>query len=157
MPNWHIEAMTHALERVLRGQTKRLLITVPPRSLKSICASVALPAFALGQDPTQRIICVSYSEALGEEARQRLPRGDARTVLHPHFSRDANQRLKRHRVRGDDHQERVPICNLRRGHFNGPGWKPSHSRRSDEAAGRSLSQRSRERAAVVLEYTSPPP
>jgi predicted phage terminase large subunit-like protein len=65
--NWHIEAMAYALERVLRGEITRLIITVPPRSLKSICASVALPAFALGQDPTRKFICVSYAQALAEK------------------------------------------------------------------------------------------
>ena len=65
--NWHLEAVTYALAQVLRGETKRLIITVPPRSLKSICASVALPAFALGHDPTQRIICASYSENLARK------------------------------------------------------------------------------------------
>lgn len=62
--NWHIEAMAHALTQVMRGEIRRLIITVPPRSLKSICASVAFPAFLLGHDPTRRIICVSYSEGL---------------------------------------------------------------------------------------------
>jgi len=51
----------------MRGRSRRLIITVPPRSLKSICASVALPAFALGHDPTRRIICVSYSEGLARK------------------------------------------------------------------------------------------
>jgi predicted phage terminase large subunit-like protein len=67
LPNWHIEAMTSALTKVLKGEIKRLIITVPPRSLKSICASVALPAFGLGHDPTRRFICVSYSEALARK------------------------------------------------------------------------------------------
>jgi len=62
--NWHLEAMTAALTKVMRGETRRLIITIPPRSLKSICASVAFPAFVLGHDPSQRIICVSYSEVL---------------------------------------------------------------------------------------------
>ena len=52
---------------VMRGITRRLIITVPPRSLKSICASVALPAFALGHDPSRRIVCVSYSEGLARK------------------------------------------------------------------------------------------
>ena len=39
-PNWHIEANAFALTRVLKGEIKRLIITVPPRSLKSICTSV---------------------------------------------------------------------------------------------------------------------
>jgi predicted phage terminase large subunit-like protein len=62
--NWHIDAIAHALTTVMRGKTRRLIITVPPRSLKSICASVAFPAFVLGHNPTSRIICVSYSEGL---------------------------------------------------------------------------------------------
>ncbi len=65
--NWHIEAMAFALTRVLEGEIKRLIITVPPRSLKSICASVAFPAFVLGHDPTRRIICVSYAEGLARK------------------------------------------------------------------------------------------
>ena len=65
--NWHIEAITYALMRVVRGEITRLIITVPPRHLKSICSSVALPAFILGHDPTRRIICVSYSEALARK------------------------------------------------------------------------------------------
>jgi hypothetical protein len=67
MLNWHLEAMTSALTKVIRGETRRLIITIPPRSLKSICASVALPAFVLGHDPTRRIICVSYSEVLARK------------------------------------------------------------------------------------------
>jgi hypothetical protein len=59
-PNWHIDGMTYAAELVIDGKIKRLITTVPPRHLKSIIFSVALPAFLLGQDPTKRIICVSY-------------------------------------------------------------------------------------------------
>jgi predicted phage terminase large subunit-like protein len=62
--NWHIEAITYALMRVMGGEITRLIITVPPRALKSICASVAFPAFVLGHNPGRRIICVSYSESL---------------------------------------------------------------------------------------------
>jgi len=66
-PNWHVEAIAYQLTRALKGEIKRLIITVPPRSLKSICASVAFPAFVLGHDPTRRIICVSYAEALARK------------------------------------------------------------------------------------------
>jgi hypothetical protein len=37
---------------------------VPPRSLKSHCASICLPAFILGHDPSRRILCASYSQDL---------------------------------------------------------------------------------------------
>jgi predicted phage terminase large subunit-like protein len=58
---WHIEAIAYQLERVRRGEVRRLVINMPPRSLKSIMTSVAFPAFVLGHDPSCRIICVSYS------------------------------------------------------------------------------------------------
>jgi predicted phage terminase large subunit-like protein len=62
--NWSTQAVTHALDKVVRGETTRLIITIPPRHLKSICASIALPAFLLGHDPTRKVICVSYSDDL---------------------------------------------------------------------------------------------
>ena len=65
--NWHIEAIAFHLDLVRQGRLKRLIITLPPRSLKSICASVAFPAFVLGHNPRRRIICVSYSEALARK------------------------------------------------------------------------------------------
>src|SRR5262245_10068523 len=30
-PNWHLEAMAYALTDVINGNTRRLIITVPPR------------------------------------------------------------------------------------------------------------------------------
>jgi predicted phage terminase large subunit-like protein len=63
-PNWHLEAVTHKLSQVASGQVRRLIITLPPRNLKSICASVALPAWFLGQNPSERVVAVSYSDAL---------------------------------------------------------------------------------------------
>ena len=65
--NWHIDAIADALERVERGEITRLIITMPPRSLKSIAASVAFPAWLLGRDPTMRIMAVSYAEGLSEK------------------------------------------------------------------------------------------
>jgi predicted phage terminase large subunit-like protein len=63
-PNWHLEAICHALKRVAKGEVQRLIILMPPRNLKSICASVAFPAWLLGRDPTRKVICVSYSTEL---------------------------------------------------------------------------------------------
>ena len=65
--SWHVEAIAHQLERIRRGEIKRLIINMPPRSLKSISASVAFPAFILGLDPSRRIICVSYSGDLAKK------------------------------------------------------------------------------------------
>ena len=62
--NWHIGAISEALNEVYNGNIKRLLINMPPRYLKSICVSVAFPAWVLAKDPTKRIIVASYSEKL---------------------------------------------------------------------------------------------
>src|SRR5829696_3113606 len=62
--NWHLEALAYHLGEVAAGRCQRLLITVPPRSLKSLFASIALPAFVLGHDPTRKLICVSYAGEL---------------------------------------------------------------------------------------------
>ena len=76
LSNWHIEAICYQLERCRRGEIRRLIVTLPPRNLKSICASVAFPAFALGHDPRLRIVCVSYSQVLAEKHAR-----DCRAVL----------------------------------------------------------------------------
>ena len=74
--NWHIEAIAHALSRVASGETKRFIITLPPRNLKSICASVALPAWFLGHYPSERVVAVSYSDVLA-----RIHANDFRRVV----------------------------------------------------------------------------
>lgn len=67
LPNWHIEVIASELDRCLRGETKRLIISVPPRSLKSHCASVAFPAWLLGHKPSAQIICASYGQDLADK------------------------------------------------------------------------------------------
>jgi hypothetical protein len=62
--NWHLGALAYHLGEVVAGRCQRLLITLPPRSLKSLFASVALPAFVLGHDPIRKLICVSYASEL---------------------------------------------------------------------------------------------
>jgi hypothetical protein len=65
--NWHIEVMAAKLAACHRGKIRRLIINVPPRHLKSLCASIALPAWWLGHDPTAQIICVSYGQELSDK------------------------------------------------------------------------------------------
>jgi len=65
--NWHIDAIAYHLEKVAEGRVKRLIITIPPRCLKSISASVAFPAWMLGHSPDLNILAVSYAEGLSEK------------------------------------------------------------------------------------------
>lgn len=41
--NWHIESIGYHLQLVAEGKLSRLMISVPPRSLKSFITSVVLP------------------------------------------------------------------------------------------------------------------
>lgn len=72
----HIEVIATKLEACRRGLIKRLIINLPPRSLKSHCASIAFPAWCLAHDPAAHIICASY----GQELADKLAR-DTRTVM----------------------------------------------------------------------------
>jgi predicted phage terminase large subunit-like protein len=64
LPNWHIRLISHYLEAARRKEITRLIINMPPRALKSICISVAWPAWLLGHNPRNRIIGASYSASL---------------------------------------------------------------------------------------------
>ena len=73
-PNWHLEALAYKLSQVASGEVRRLIVTMPPRNLKSLFASVALPAWFLGHNPSERVVAVSYSDQLARtHARQRFP------------------------------------------------------------------------------------
>lgn len=72
LPNWHIDAIVHQLMRVQGGDTTQLLITQPPRSLKSICVSVAYLAWLLGHDPSRRVIVASYSNEFAAELHRQF-------------------------------------------------------------------------------------
>jgi len=67
LQNWHIELIAAELDKCLRGENRRLIINVPPRSLKSHCATVAFPAFLLGHHPSAQIICASYGQDLANK------------------------------------------------------------------------------------------
>ena len=89
IPAWHLGAIAYQLERIRCGGIKRLIINMPPRSLKSVTASVAFPAYVLGHDPTRRIICVSYS---GDLARKHA--NDFRAVLQAPWYQTLFQRTR---------------------------------------------------------------
>lgn len=65
--NWHIEAIAHQLARLSAGEIKRLMINLPPRSMKTILVSVAYSAWVLGHDPSRRIMCVAYNMEVAKE------------------------------------------------------------------------------------------
>ena len=66
-PNWHVRALCHRLNEVRLGTIPRLVVTVPPRHLKSIATSVALPAFLLGHAPSYKMLIASYALELARK------------------------------------------------------------------------------------------
>lgn len=73
---WYLKAICHSLVDACERPGARLVITVPPRHLKSVAASVALPAFLLGRDPSLRIMVATYSQDLA-----RLHATHCRTIM----------------------------------------------------------------------------
>jgi len=67
LPNWHIDVMAGKLDACRRGRIRRLIINIPPRHLKSIAGSVALPAWWLGHDPSAQVLCLSYGQDLANK------------------------------------------------------------------------------------------
>ena len=68
----HFRVLARALERVANGETRRLMIAIPPRHGKSLFASVAFPAWILGRDPTRKVICASYGDQLSKDFSNRF-------------------------------------------------------------------------------------
>lgn len=64
LPNWHLGLIAEYLAACARGEITRLLINMPPRSLKSLSVSVAWPAWLLAQNPARRIMVASYASHL---------------------------------------------------------------------------------------------
>lgn len=78
----HIEVMAEKLDRCRRGKLRRLVVNLPPRSLKSHTVSVAFPALILGHNPAAQIICASYGQDLADKHAR-----DCRTLMTSSFYR----------------------------------------------------------------------
>jgi predicted phage terminase large subunit-like protein len=62
--NWHLNAIAEYLHALETCAITRLIINMPPRSLKSLSVTVAWTSYLLGRNPAQKIITASYSSAL---------------------------------------------------------------------------------------------
>jgi len=104
--NWQLQTMAWHLEKVAVGDIPRQMILVPPRHLKSISASVALPAWLLGRDPALKVVCVSYSKELaGKHAR------DFRSVVDAPWYKDLFPKMRIDRRKKDTEFEVVTTQN----------------------------------------------
>jgi predicted phage terminase large subunit-like protein len=81
--NGHLEVIASKLEDCRNGKIKRLIINLPPRSLKSISTTIAFAAWLLGHRPSTEIICASYGQDLSDKFA-----ADCRTVMTSSWYRD---------------------------------------------------------------------
>lgn len=95
--NWHIDCIAAHLEAVERGEIKRLIINVPPRTGKTLLVNVIYTAWLLGRNPGTRVLGVSYAQRLSEKIAYRvriLMETDWYKELFPHTKLDPAQSQK---------------------------------------------------------------
>lgn len=61
---YHHRKLADLFHRIMAGKCRRAIVSMPPRHTKSQFGSVLFPAWALGKDPTLKIIQASHSEEL---------------------------------------------------------------------------------------------
>ena len=81
----HHRIIAEKLERVARGELKRLIVNMPPRHSKSEFASYLMPAWFLGRNPKLKIIQATHNTELavrfGRKVRDLLATPDYRVVF----------------------------------------------------------------------------
>jgi hypothetical protein len=91
--NWHLDAIAWELQKVISGKTKRLIINLPPRSLKSLMVSVLFPAFWLGHDSHKKIFGISYGADLAAKHAR-----DCQSIMQTGWYRQVFPRTKVARI-----------------------------------------------------------
>lgn len=97
-PSWHHRDIARQLEKVEKGEIKRLIIMLPPRHGKSTLASVLFPAWYLGKHPNKEVITVSYSSDLstdfGEKTRDVLRASSYQSMFNTKIKQDSDSKQK---------------------------------------------------------------
>lgn len=89
-PADHHNILCDALDDVVDGNLRRLMVFMPPGSAKSTYSTVRFPAYYLGKKGKKSIICGSYSGDLAESFGKKC----------------------RNLIDGDEHKELFPKCKL---------------------------------------------
>jgi hypothetical protein len=81
----HHRIIAEKLERVARGELKRLIINMPPRHSKSEFASFLMPAWFLGRNPKAQDHSGHAQHRAGCTFRPQGPRSDRRPAIQRDF------------------------------------------------------------------------
>lgn len=94
----YIDYLCHELDLLAKGDTKRLVINLPPRHLKSFLAAICLPAWILAHEPSARIMVITYSDDLAESTTYKI----RRILQSDWFKRIFKTRIAADRAKVDD-------------------------------------------------------
>jgi len=87
--SWYHDIIAAKLEAVRTGRSRRVIINLPPRHLKSHLASICFPAWCLGHDPNAQILCPSYVQDLADKLSR-----DCRRILANDWYRQVCAKLR---------------------------------------------------------------
>src|ERR1700736_3059768 len=65
--SWHYDLICEYLQLAHARKIKRLIINIPPRTLKSIIVTVMFPVWVWTHRPSESFACASYADGLSEE------------------------------------------------------------------------------------------
>lgn len=98
LENWHTDLLCDALERVIAGEIRFLIVEMPPRHSKSVHVSQLFPAYVVGKDKDAPIIVASYSGDLatdhGRETRNIVDSPEYQNLFDTHLSADSKAKGK---------------------------------------------------------------
>src|ERR1700686_4413718 len=72
----YLKYLAYELDQFANGETRRLIVNLPPGHLKTLLGSVSLAAWMLAHDPMLKIIIVSHAETLSKVIARNI-----RTIL----------------------------------------------------------------------------
>lgn len=104
---WHVKLLCEHLQAVTSGQTRQLVINIPPRYGKSLLVSVFWPVWEWIQHPSRRWLFASYSEALSTKHSI-----DRRRLIESPWYREAYGQVVR---LASDQRTKTDYHNTRRG------------------------------------------
>jgi predicted phage terminase large subunit-like protein len=62
--NWHIVELCKVLEDIYSGRLRRVIINVPPGTMKSLLVNVLFPCWIWAKNPRYRVLSAAYSSTL---------------------------------------------------------------------------------------------
>jgi hypothetical protein len=91
----YLKLLAQELTRVAAGETKRLVVSMPPRHCKTFMGSICLPAWILAHNPSAKIVILTYGQDLADKnayAIREILRGEW-------FQKTFHSRIKRDRAK----------------------------------------------------------